>query len=421
MKRLLILSVLTTVAWEVRSGTIHVPADQPTIQAGIYAAVDGDTVLVAPGTYSGTGNRNIDFDGKGILVLSEFGPDSTTVDCAGPYRAFLIWQDEDSSTVIDGFTITGATLGGYDSAAVMCDRTSPTIRNCIITNNSCDGFYGFEASPRVENCLFSYNRAGFRVQAGYTRIADCEFSFNDTNGVAVEWSGAIEMTGCLLRENGASGLWIYTLVDPFHISNCTFYGNRRGFYYAVNFPKDGSYSEDSRLDSLHLENCIAAFNLDVGIEAEFADPHEVVCCNAYGNPGGDFVPRGPLQFGPGDEYGNISLAPLLCDTAAGNFHVSEDSPCAPANNSCGVLIGAFPVGCDCCIQPIRGNVDYDPGDLVNIADVSFTVQYVFFQGTAPPCFEEGDVNADGVGPDIVDLAYLVAYLFGGGPPPQPCP
>jgi hypothetical protein len=35
-----------------------------------------------------------------------------------------------------------------------------------------------------------------------------------------------------------------------------------------------------------------------------------------------------------------------------------------------------------------------------------------------PAFRCGDVDDDGVGPDIVDLIYLVSYMFQGGPPPQ---
>lgn len=46
--------------------TIHVPGDQPTIQAAINAANTGDTVLVSNGTYQ----ENINFNGKAITVTS---------------------------------------------------------------------------------------------------------------------------------------------------------------------------------------------------------------------------------------------------------------------------------------------------------------------------------------------------------------
>ncbi len=58
--------------------TIHVPADQATIQAAIAAAQPGDTVLVAPGTYL----ENLNF-GKAITVTSLDGPSVTIVDGKG--------------------------------------------------------------------------------------------------------------------------------------------------------------------------------------------------------------------------------------------------------------------------------------------------------------------------------------------------
>jgi len=46
--------------------TINVPGDQATIQGAINAANNGDTVLVAPGTYF----ENVNFNGKAITVTS---------------------------------------------------------------------------------------------------------------------------------------------------------------------------------------------------------------------------------------------------------------------------------------------------------------------------------------------------------------
>lgn len=76
----------------------------------------------------------------------------------------------------------------------------------------------------------------------------------------------------------------------------------------------------------------------------------------------------------------------------------------------------------CCIPPIRGNVDYDALDAVNIVDLTYLTAYLFGGGPEPICRDEGNVEGD-VGNiiNIVDLTYLVQYLFGSGPQPAPCP
>jgi len=80
----LVMFFITT---SVYATIIYIPNDQPTIQAGIESSIDGDTVLVHPGTYI----ENINFNGKEICVASFY---LTTLD-----RCYI------SETIIDGNAI----------------------------------------------------------------------------------------------------------------------------------------------------------------------------------------------------------------------------------------------------------------------------------------------------------------------------
>jgi hypothetical protein len=84
----------------------------------------------------------------------------------------------------------------------------------------------------------------------------------------------------------------------------------------------------------------------------------------------------------------------------------------------------------CCIEPIRGDIDYNGAAIIDIADLVYLVDYMFTGGPAPVCWAEANVNcSDGVpvngidGPedvDISDLVYMVDYMFNQGPTPCRC-
>ncbi len=83
-------------------------------------------------------------------------------------------------------------------------------------------------------------------------------------------------------------------------------------------------------------------------------------------------------------------------------------------------VGRFGCSTSCCVAPERGDVD-GSGGMVNVADLTYLVAYIFQGGPAPGCIDEADVDGSGGIPNIADLTYLVAYLFQGGPAPVACP
>jgi hypothetical protein len=147
--------------------------DAPTIQAAIDSSGAGDSVLVATGTFAGPGNYDIDFQGKAIVVISEFGPTSTTVDCQSNGRGFVFQNGEGSGSVLSGFTITNG-LSAVQGGAVFCDDSSPDICFNVIIGNHALGHGGGIAikkgAPYIYNNTISENSSdqrggGIAVQA----------------------------------------------------------------------------------------------------------------------------------------------------------------------------------------------------------------------------------------------------------------
>ena len=184
----------------------HVPSMYPTIQAAIDAAMEGDVIVVAPGTYTGTGNRDIEFLDKAITIRSENGPTDCIIDCNGSlgdeHFGFKLYSNSGACT-LDGFTITGAVATDfYGIGAVMCMRNT-VIRNCIFRQNysqelgagvsaagNCSG-----ATPEVINCTFvnnvSENSGGaVSIFGGFDDkiiVRNCIFSDNTTPDLEVEY------------------------------------------------------------------------------------------------------------------------------------------------------------------------------------------------------------------------------------------
>ncbi len=108
-----ILGAVLLAASSAHAATINVPGDQPTIQAGIIAAVSGDVVIVAQGEYF----ENINFNGKAITVRSIDPNDagvvmSTIINGGGSGTVVTCNNGEGANTVLSGFVITGGNANG---------------------------------------------------------------------------------------------------------------------------------------------------------------------------------------------------------------------------------------------------------------------------------------------------------------------
>ena len=328
---------------------IRVPADAPTIQAGIALAQDGDTVLVAAGKYL----EAIDFIGKAITVASEDGAEATTIDATNtgsPPAGFFANEGNDS--ILRGFTLSGANTNGPPGAGISAWQASPRIQSCIVRDNrtflilgagiggdpivedtliegnftglgSGGGVYG---APTMRRCVVrgnsAYDAGGLYLLGG--SLEECLIVLNSSGegstagGVTIAGDGVV-LTRCVVAFNVSSGFQQYRVKGAgIHVEsgrsaslvNCTIVGNR--VVASGPFPDEnvgGIFGRAVLLNTILGMNDGGEFDAASNLVATYSDIAETI-----------------------SGTGNFSADPRFVDFAHRNLHLRADSPCIDAGD-----------------------------------------------------------------------------------------
>jgi len=336
-------------------------ADFDNIQAGINAAVDGDTILVAPGTYTGFGNHDINFQGKAITVRSTDPNDpaiiaSTIIDCQEQGCGFTFESGEQADSIVEGITVTNGKRGG-----IHISNSSPTITKCTISNNLGGGIYCDRGSPMIVDSIIENNTTfGFtEIHGGgisfygsdNPSIINCTIRGNSTNkrgdggGIYIHGYGyecqpvishcsIIGNTSCL-----GGGLYIY-YSSPV-ISHCTIANNHadsNGGLYLEGMGRSDRYiirvehcrisgnsanttgGLSARLCTLHMYNCVVSGNScgfsGGGLSLNTWTVAEIDQCTIVGN--------NVVEDPPGKNHRGGGLYLQMCDVKITNSIIRQN-------------------------------------------------------------------------------------------------
>jgi hypothetical protein len=386
------------IASDVFGAIVRVPEDYPTIQAGVDAAVEGDTVVVGPGEYSDWETRFLPGIGdvsaavflkSGVLVTSSAGPESTTIRLPWMGNGFGIWAADLAVAYVSGLTIRSDVQGNYGALIRYCGEA--TVENCH--------FLGLDP----------LGGAGSGVRCFQTSLTIKDCLFEDCVGIAGAglWhrDGDVMVTGTTFRNCGNGGAWLETLppgVASVVVEDCLFEGNfgsgpggisANSRWVTVerctfdgNSATIGPVAAELTGGDTVIRDCvvlrsgptISTLVSATGFSSVLVEANTIHGAEGDGNPGAAValapgaVLRGNVitgarggtavtgghsggcnvffdnEFGAGIDLHETDVIadPIYCDVEEGDLRVRSDSPCLPENSpqGCG-LIGALGEGC----------------------------------------------------------------------------
>lgn len=325
------------------------------IFSGATPEISGNTISYNTASSSGGGI----YDGSGTTCAIS-GNQLLANESTGKGGAISVSMN--STPEVDANVIEGNKAWGSSftvGAGIYCEEGS----NALITNNTIsDNWYPPSTTLAGSGGGVGIHRAAATILGNVFRRNGSDADFSGAYGGAIQvyeasaviagndffantsgWGSAINVTN-----NGVSGKTVVIEDNFFHenvswqwgavtiatsdvavVRNCTFVDNRNGYPIGC--------GEMWTLGPVEIRNSIFAFS-----QAERAlcvSQAVLICCDIYGNAAGDGLGGGH------DGGGNFSSDPLFCDLPADNVFLAADSPCLPAFNSCGLLVGARSAGC----------------------------------------------------------------------------
>lgn len=362
--------------------------DHPTIQAAVNAATSGDTILLGDGTFTGTGNRDVRWEGKDLHVRSASGnPAACVIDCESIFNpcsgriGFSFHSAGVSGSSLAGFTVANAGCSLVARGAITCKGgASPRLENLVIRGHQYSGIWcdsgsspeilnveirdgttpailalGTGSTPLIRGCVIEANTGPTTSIYGVinlgatsleTTVENCRIVGNSghVHG-GIELGGSAVIRGCLIAGNfGFHGGGIHVRSGAtVTIEGCTIVENRAQWGGGIR-SRSGSTVDISR--SIVWGNCASGGGEDayldgtVSVACSILDPARVV---------------GTPSLGPDV----LAVDPLFCDVldcvhapvTGGMYRLSSTSPALA--QPCGTM-GA--TGPGCAPTGVRANV-----------------------------------------------------------------